>query len=222
MKVNFETLNRLAFIQITGGNIGSTALPILGGYAGKPEGTALVMTAYYLLGMLLFQGNYHLTGPVHFRYGCSTTRDCLWVFSVVGRAASRNMRYPAIGLGYAAAGPCTKTYLYEAAAVNLCCVPSGYAGVQTVHPAKAIIVDGVTPLEAKFNVEAAYAATSVSAGQAGELVNQLLDRYESEIESAPPGRRYQECFGAGRPTEKYTRLYDDIREELARMGVPFS
>ena len=35
MKVNFETLNRLAFIQITGGNIGSTALPILGGYAGE-------------------------------------------------------------------------------------------------------------------------------------------------------------------------------------------
>jgi methylamine--corrinoid protein Co-methyltransferase len=121
MKVNFETLNRLAFILITGGNIGSTALPILGGYAGGPEGTALLMTAYYLLGMLLFQGTYHLTGPIHFRYGCSTTRDSLWVFSVVGRATSRNMRYPDIGLGYAAAGPCTRMYFYEAAAVNLCC-----------------------------------------------------------------------------------------------------
>jgi methylamine--corrinoid protein Co-methyltransferase len=110
MKVNFETLNRLAFILLTGGNIGSTALPILGGYAGGPEGTALVMTTYYLVGMLLFQGVYHLTGPIHFRYGYSTTRDCLWVFSVVGRAISRNTRYPTIGLGYVAAGPCTRMY----------------------------------------------------------------------------------------------------------------
>ncbi len=61
--------------------------------------------------------------------------------------------------GYAAAGPCTAMYFYEAAAVNLCCVPSGYAGVQTVHPAKAVLVDGVTPLEARFNVEMAYAVT---------------------------------------------------------------
>ena len=224
MKVNFETLNRLAFVLITGGNIGSTALPILGGYAGGPEGTALVMTAYYLLGVLLFQGTYHLTGPIHFRYGCSTTRDSLWVFSVVGRATSRNTRYPDIGLGYAAAGPCTRMYFYEAAAVNLCCVASGYAGVQTVHPAKAIVVDGITPTEARFNVEVAYAVTGMKAEQASELVSQLLDKYEKQIQKAPPGKRYQECYDlkTGKPSEEYVRLYDEVKEELAKMGIPFS
>ncbi|GAG45375.1 unnamed protein product, partial [marine sediment metagenome] len=223
MKVNFETLNRLAFILVTGGNVGSTALPILGGYAGGPAGTALVMTAYYLLGTLMFQGAYHLTGPVHFRYGCSTTRDSLWVFSVVGRATSRNTRYPAIGLGYAAAGPCTRMYFYEAAAVNLCCVPSGYGGVQTVHPAKAVIDDGVTPMEALFNVEVAYAVTGMRAEQASELVNQLLEKYEKEVEKAPTGKRYQECYDlrTGKPLEEYVRLYDDIKEELINLGIPF-
>jgi len=223
MKVNFETLNRLGFILLTRGNIGSAALPILGGYAGGPEGTALVMTAYYLVGMLLFQGVYHLTGPIHFRYGCSTTRDCLWVLSVVGRATSRNTRYPAIGLGYAAAGPCTRMYFYEAAAVNLCCVTSGYGGVQTVHPAKAVIDDGVTPMEALFNVETAYAVAGMRAEQASELVNQLLEKYEKEIENAPPGKRYQECYDlkTGKPLEDYARLYDDIKEELVKMGIPF-
>jgi methylamine--corrinoid protein Co-methyltransferase len=223
MKVNFETLNRLAFILITGGNIGSTALPILGGYAGGAPGTALVMTAYYLLGILMFQGTYHLTGPVHFRHGCSTTRDSLWVFSAVGRATSRNTRYPAIGLGYAAAGPCTKMYFYEAAAVNLCCVTAGYGGVQTVHPAKAVVVDGVTPLEALFNVETAYAVTGMDAGEASELVNQLLDRYENEIEKAPAGKRYQECYDLkrGKPSEAYVRLYGEVKEELTKMGIPF-
>lgn len=223
MKVNFETLNRLAFILVTGGNVGSTALPILGGYAGGPAETALMMTAYYLLGGVVFKGSYHLTGPIHFRHGCSTTRDCLWVFAVVGRATSRNVRYPAIGLGYAAAGPCTRMYFYEAAAVNLCCVTSGYSGVQTVHPAKAIVVDGVTPMEARFNVEMAYATAGMEAGRASELINQLLDRYEERIEAAPAGKIYQECFDlkTGKPSEAYIRLYDEVKEELTAMGIPF-
>jgi len=224
MKVNFETLNRLAFVLITNGNIGSTALPILGGYAGGPEGTALVMTAYTLLGMLVFKGTYHLTCPVHFRYGCNTTRDSLWVFSVVGRATSRHTRYPAIGLGYAAAGPCTKMYFYEATAVNLSVVTSGYAGVQTVHPARAVIDDGVTPLEALFNVEVAYAVTGMKAEKASGLVNKLLEKYEQEIEKAPSGKRFQECFDprTGKPSPEYLRLYHEMKEELTGMGIPFS
>lgn len=223
MKVNFETLNRLAFIQVTGGNIGSTALPILGGYAGGAPGTALLMMAYYLLGVTLFQGTYHLTGPVHFRYGCSSTPDILWVFSVVGRAASRNTRYPAIGLGYAAAGPATKMYFYEAAAVILGIVPSGYGGVQTVHPAQAVIDDGVTPLEARFCVEVAHAATGMSAEQANDLVKQLLPKYEQQIDNAPAGERYQACFDleTGKPSDDYLRLYEEAKNELASLGIPF-
>ncbi len=223
MKVNFETLNRLALILSIGANVASTALPILGGYCGGAEGTALVMTAYYLLGTLVFKGSYHMTGPVHFRHGCSTTRDSLWVFSVVGRATSRNMRYPDIALAYAAAGPCTRMYFYETAAVNLCCVTSGYGGVQTALPAKAVIDDAITPMEALFNVEMAYAATGVKAEQAGALVNRLLERYEGRIEKAPAGKRYQECYDlkTGRPSDEYNRLHAEIKEELAQMGISF-
>jgi methylamine--corrinoid protein Co-methyltransferase len=223
MKVNFETLNRLAFIQVTGGNVGSTALPILGGYAGGAPGTALVMTAYYLLGILLFEGTYHLTCPVHFRYGCNTTRDSLWVLSVVGRATSRNISYPAIALVYASAGPYTKMYFYEAAAFNLSGVSSGYGGIQTVHPAKAVVDDGVTPLEAKFCAESAYAITGMKTNQANELVNRLLEKYEKEVENAPIGKRYQDChdLNTGKPSNEYQRLYEEVRDELTSLGIPF-
>jgi methylamine--corrinoid protein Co-methyltransferase len=181
------------------------------------------MTAYYLLGILLFQGAYHLTGPVHFRYGCSTTRDCLWVFSIVGRAASRHTRYADIALAYGAAGPCTPMLFYEAAAVNLCCVPSGYGGVQTVHPARAVIDDGVTPMEALFNVEMAHAAAGMEAREANALVNRLLEKYEGRIAKAPTGKRYQECYDlrTGKPADEYVRMHGELKEELARMGVSF-
>ncbi len=222
MRVNFESLNRLAFAQITGGNIGSTALPVFGGYAGGAEGTALMMVAYYLAGMLLFQGTYHLTGPIHFRYGCSTTREILWVFSVAGRSTSRNTNYPAIGLAYASAGPATKMYFYEAAAAVLSIVTSGYGAVQTVHPAKAIIDDGVTPLEAQFCAELAYAITGMKAGKASELVNKLLEKYEKNITSAPSGQTYQECFNVttGKPDDHYKKLYDEVIEEFVGLGIP--
>lgn len=223
MRVNFETLNRLAFVLSIGGSVGSTALPILGGYAGGPEGTALLMTAYYLIGILMFKGAYHMTCPVHFRHGCSTTRDSLWVFSTVGRTASRNIPYSDLALSYATAGPCTRMYFYEAAAVNLACVTSGYGGVQTALPAKGVVNDAITPMEARFNVEMAYAATGMRAQQANALVNRLLEKYEDRIAAAPKGKRYQECYDlrTGKPSEEYVRLHDEVKEELAQMGIPF-
>jgi methylamine--corrinoid protein Co-methyltransferase len=223
MRVDFETLNRLAFVLSIGGNIGSTALPILGGYAGGPEGTALVTTACYLLGILLFKGTYHLTCPIHFRYGCSSTRDCMWVYSAAGRATSRHLQYPDLANGYAAAGPFTRMYFYEAAAINLCAVTSGYGGVETVHPARAILEDGITPLEARFCTEVAHAAAGMTAEQANEIVKRLLEKYEKEIGDAPQGKRYQECYDlkAGKPREDYVCLFDEMKEELSRMGVPF-
>lgn len=223
MKVNFETLNRLAFIQIINGNIGSTAIPIIGGYAGGAPGTALAMTAYFLVGMHLFQGTYHLTLPIHFNSGCNSMREALWVFAITGRAASRNTRYPAIALGFAAAGPCTKMYFYEAAATILSQVSSGYAGVQTPHPAKAVIDDAVTPMEALFAVELTKAVTGIKTHRANDLATQLLEKYEKEIPNAPAGKTYPECYDlhTRKPSDAYRRLYDEVKAELSGIGIPF-
>lgn len=221
MKVNYETLNRLAFIEVTNGNIGSTAVPIMGGYGGGTAGTALLKTAYYILGMHLFKGCYHLTLPIHFKYGCNSLRDTLWIFSITGRAASRNTNYPAIALGFTAAGPCTEMYFYEAAATIATQVAAGYAGIQTPHPAKAVLEDGITPMEARFGVDFSRAVSRIGSQQAGELVSRLLEKYEADIEHAPSGSKYSECYDLKirRPREIYVALYDRVREEIARMGL---
>jgi hypothetical protein len=221
MKVNYETLNRLAFILMTNGNVGSTAVPILGGYAGGAAGTALLKTAYYILGIHLFKGCYHLTLPIHFRFGCNSMRDTLWVFSITGRAISRNASYPAIALGYAAAGPCTEMYFYESAAILATQVVAGYAGVQTPHPAKAVLEDGITPMEAGFAVAFVKAVSHIDSQKAGEFVSLMLEKYEAHIEHAPLGSRYTQCYDlkTRRPHEAYVALYNRVREEIARLGV---
>jgi methylamine--corrinoid protein Co-methyltransferase len=130
---------------------------------------------------------------------------------------------PVIWLGYMAGGPNTKMYFYESAAHLLAAVTSGAPSVQTPHPARAIKVDGITPLEARFGVELGTAAASLSRERANELVLQLLEKYESRIETAPDGCTYQECYEvvSGKPGEAYLRLYAEVKDELASMGVPF-
>ena len=224
MKIDFGALNKVAYLLNWGANIGAETAPILGGYCGGPEGTAVASTAYILMGLLVQKGSYQLTFPVHFQHGCSTTRDVLWVVSTSCQAASRYIPMPVIWLGYIAGGPKTKSYFYEAAAYLLSAVTSGAPAVQTPHPAKAVKIDGITPMEAKFGVEMACAAAELTRDQANQLVLQLLEKYESQIGSAPGGSTYQECYDltTGKPGEEYVQLHDEIKVELAGLGVPFN
>jgi len=223
MKIDFGAMNKVAYLLNWGANIGAESSPILGGYCGGAPGTAVVNTAYILMGLLVLKGNYQLSFPVHFRYGCSTTRDVLWAVSASCQAASRNIPMPVIWLGYMAAGPNTRMYFYEATTHLLCAVTSGAPSVQTPHPAKAVKMDGFTPMECKFGVEVAKAAMRLSRQEANEVVTRLLQKYESQIESPPTGSRYEECYDVttGKPGEDYIRLYGEVKEELARMGIPF-
>ena len=112
-------------------------------------------------------------------------------------------------------------YFYEAAATILSQVPSGYAGIQTPHPAKAVIDDAVTPMEAKFAVEFTKAVTGIKAHEANEIANRLLDKYEDKLADAPPGKKYQQCYDlkTQKPSDEYIGLYDNILEELTHMGI---
>ncbi len=69
----------------------------------------------------------------------------------------------------------------------------------------------------------AKAATRFNRQKANGLVIRLLEKYESQIEKAPLGSRYQDCYDVvtGKPGEAYVRLYDEVKEELTQMGISF-
>ena len=58
--------------------------------------------------------------------------------------------------------------------------------------------------------------------EANEMVKRLLDKYESDIDHPPRGSTYPECYDAttGRPDESYRKLYAEVKQELADMGIP--
>ena len=223
MKISHDTLNKVAYLKTWGANVAAEAGPMLGGYCGGPEGFAVLCTAYVLMGQLVHQGDYHHNFPFHFRHICSSTRDVLWGVSTAIQAVSRNIPIPTLWANYCEAGPMTKMYFYEAAAIVLTWTTSGAPGVMQPHPAKAVKVDGITPMEAKFTTEVGLAATKMKRSEANEIVLKLLAKYEDRIGSGPTGSRYQECYNpeTGKPGEAYCRLYGEIKEELTAMGIQF-
>jgi methylamine--corrinoid protein Co-methyltransferase len=223
MKVSHDTLNKVAYLKAWGANVAAEAGPMLGGYSGGPEGFAVLCTACILMGQLVHQGDYHHNFPFHFQHITSGTRDVLWGVSTAIQASSRNISIPTLWANYCAAGPNTKMYFYEAAAIILAWTTSGAPGVMMPHPARAVKIDGLTPMEAKFTTEMGIAAAKLDRATANDLVIRLLEKYESRIGEAPSGSRYQDCYDAstGKPGDDYLKLYDEVKEELAGMGVPF-
>ena len=70
---------------------------------------------------------------------------------------------------------------------------SSGAAIETAHPCKAALNDYITPLETKFSVEVAVAASGMKRNDADELVKILLKKYEKDLPNAPIGKKYQEC-----------------------------
>ena len=85
-------------------------------------------------------------------------------------------------------------------------------------------MDASSPMETKFGIEMTRAASQLDRRKANELVIKLLEKYESRIPHAPEGDRYQDCYDVetGKPGESYLRLYEEVKEELSAMGVPFA
>lgn len=222
MKLGMGALNKATYLANWGANIGGESGPLVGGYAGGPAGVAVLDVAYRIVGRLALGCDYHLTFPIHVTKNCSTTRDVIWTAALSAQAISRNTRELVWSLGYIAAGPMTRQFFYESAAY-LAAVTSSGVSSQTCHPARALLSDHVTPMEMRGSVEINQACVGMTRRQANELVRELLPKYESRLDDAPVGKKYQDCYDVdtGEPCQQYVELYGEVKEELAAMGVKF-
>ena len=222
-KTNWEMLAKVAYCQSSGFNIVLASAPMLGGYAGGPEATAILNTAYSLFGMLVYQCNYYLSLPLHINYSCSTTRDVIWATALSSQAISRNTNMPTLALGYIAGGPWTQSFYYESAAFIAASIASGVS-TQTPHPAKAVLADYVTPLEMETTTHIALASAGMTRKQANRVVNALLPKYEPGLAKASAGKSYTECFDlkTGKPEDEYLNFVEKIKKELSNLSIQLS
>jgi len=218
-KVKFERMNEVAYILSRGGQLLGEAGPILGGYAGGPEGVAVVSVAYILWSILVLRASCHLNVPVDL-HGCSSNRSLLWSQSLATQAISRNSNLPLFYYTYCAAGPMTEMNLHEIAAGMSTGVVSG-GNIEFGGIGAAKYVDHLSPVEPKFATQVAHAAVGMSRLDANEIVKKLLATYEDKLIDPPKGTRFQDShdWDSITPCQEYNDLVGKVKEELRSYGL---
>jgi methylamine--corrinoid protein Co-methyltransferase len=216
MKVDFDSLNKVALSLSEGSLIYAENGVILGGLAGGPAGTAVVTAAYNPVDILVLRGAVQHPFPTHFDLRTTSTRDTIWARSLANQAVSRNSSLPMVNIGYAGAGPMTKMVLYEFAAWVIGSVVSG-GSIEVGGSAKGVAVDYTSPIEPLLASEVAHAVAGMSRKEANKIVVGLLEKYEDRLRDRPLGKRYQDCFdvATGTPSKEFIELYREVRREMA-------
>ncbi|MFY9606889.1 MAG: monomethylamine:corrinoid methyltransferase [Thermoplasmata archaeon] len=220
MKVDFARLNKVAVALSMGGPIGMCFGPLLGGYSGGPEGTAVSNVAHHMMGILTYQSSWLLPFTIHLRYVASSSRDMLWVISTMGQAISRNTHLLSINLNYTTAGPCTPMVLYETSAAVTAAVASGLS-IESLGVATNKHEDRTTPVEPRISAEVGHAVAGMKRSDANEIVLKLLAKYESKLSAPPLGKSLYECWDADarRPTKEYRAVIKRFKAEMVNLGV---
>lgn len=224
LKTDNELLNKVAHCMQFGNFIGCLSGAIYGGYAGRAEGTAILETAYHLMGLTIYQASFQQSFPFHLHFTSNSGREMLWLVSVKHQAVSRNSRILSTSNGFLNAGSGTEMVLYEAAAHGLASTVSGGHLWETAV-AHNKYRNYATPLEARLACEVGHAAArqEMTRAQANEIVLKLLAKYEGQIADAPKGKPFQECYDArtARPMPWYLEMYQKVKGELAAMEIEF-
>jgi methylamine--corrinoid protein Co-methyltransferase len=220
MKVDFARLNKVTVALSMGGAIGMCFGPLLGGYSGGPEGTAVSNVAHHMMGVLTYQSSWLLPFTIHLRYVASSSRDMLWTISTMGQAVSRNTHLLSLNLNYTTAGPCTPMCLYETSASVTAAVVSGLS-IESLGVATNKHEDRTTPVEPRMSAEVGHAVAGMKRSEANVLVKKLLKKYESKLTKAPLGKSLYECWDPeGRePSKEYKKVIKGYKAEMADLGV---
>jgi hypothetical protein len=225
LKVDFARMNKVPFQLESGSGIAGLYGPLMGGYAGGPEGTMVTLIAHFFLGLLAFRADYHIPFPIDIHQVCNTSAEMLWLVSVYSQAIAKNTHLLNLSVAMAAAGPATEMLFYEMAAHAMTSTVSGanlvLGGIaRDKHPERT------SSLEIRAGAEVGHivARMGMSRDEVNRMVRELLSRYEEDIPNAPLGKKFSEIYDLERvtPTEEYEELYQRMRKELANLGLNYS
>lgn len=229
LKVNFEGLNKVAYSLHYGCLRNPFWTSIIGGFAGGPEGAALLCVASAFNAILVYRvagSGYACNAGLLQNPAINTARSTLWVRNVSLQSLARNTNLICGGGGLTAAGPGTEQSLWEIAALG---IHIGNGGGHIFHGnRKAVLVkpNQGTGMEPRWEGETARAAASLSRDEANEVLNFVLSKYEDSLrpEKAPQGYSFEELYDVEtvRVKPEYFELYWKVRRELEEKGLKFS
>ncbi len=204
----------------------SLATVMVGGLGCGADGSAVLQAARFMLANYVCWADYHLLHPIHIRHVATSTREVMWVQSMVEQAFARNAPAIIVSDIYPKSGAGTPELFYEVAANALAITASG-GHLEGVGSA-----DGARPngsgLEARWMGEVGHAATRQGIGpaEANALILKLLERYET-VFSRPggnPGKPFDQVYNLQslRPLPEWQQMYDEVKTDVRKLGLAVS
>jgi len=224
LQVDDVTMSRTAYYKDYGCPIYMAFTPLVGGYGGGPDGTAIIACASFIAAIMMGGEIVHI-GPQHIKYKQQTNNHSLFLGSLANQAVARNSHIIATTSHTTAGRPGSDQYAYEFSALALTVVPSG-SNMTGPRPAEPLGYNDVSPLMARLFAEVGHAAAELTLDQAAPLVEKLYEKYRDKLtfDEAPQGQPFEDLYDLDTltPTSEHQALYEEVKEELVRLGVPLT
>ena len=232
LKTDYDALGKVAYALDYGCLRATHGGSIIGGWAGGPEGAAVVSVADFLAAVTVYQ---HSISPVYGDHGLtrcpgtvpiSSVNPGMWGTELTGQAIARNYRGPNGRFFLTAAGPGTEMQFWEIAALCIAGLASGRdlfcgGGIRR-YKVKPMLGSA---LENRFHAELGHAAAGMKRDDANELVKKIVVKYEEKVtgDGGPWGHTFDEMYDLKTltPRKKFLELYDKMRKELEDLGLEF-
>ncbi len=221
MKVDMSLMNMIAGWKTAGDLIMVEQMPMFGGYCGGIEETAICDVAATLASYALMDCDLHLDGPIHIRWGTTTTRETLQIAAHSAAAIDLNTDLLLGNQYYTLAGPCTEMCLLETAAQAITDTVSGRELISGAASSKGVVKDRTTGMEARIMGEAAISAAGMGIAEANAVLENLVSMYEKNFSRPPAGKRFQDCYDVTTvtPSKEYLKVYEKAIDSLNRCGL---
>lgn len=221
MKVDMSLMNMIAGWKTAGDLIMVEQMPMFGGYCGGIEETAICDVAATLASYALMNCDIHLDGPIHIRWGTTTTRETLQIAAHSAAAIDLNTDLLLGNQYYTLAGPCTEMCLLETAAQAITDTASGRELISGAASSKGVVKDRTTGMEARMMGEAAISAAGMDIQEANAVLDNLVSLYERNFSRPPVGKRFQDCYDitSVTPSKEYLKVYEKAISTLNKCGL---
>jgi len=224
LKVNWDDFKKIIHNQNSGNLIEACTVPMLGGYCGGPEGTAITAIAEALQGFVMAGPMSFASGITALRFGWSN-RPTVWANCMIPLAFNCAGVDAIIALYIVgSAGPNTEMLCDELAAESIAQTVSGVSTIYGAVGGQAATLDYATGMETRIVYETSGAAAGMSREQANEIVNRIIDNYEDRLKSdkATLGQSFRKCYDKRlKPSPQYEKLWDKKKVEYQKMGLAF-
>jgi methylamine--corrinoid protein Co-methyltransferase len=169
----------------------------------------------------MFKADSPLGGPIHIRWGITTSRETLQIAAHTSAAVDANTDLLLGNQYYTLSGPCTEMCLLETAAQAITDTASGRELISGSASSKGVVRDKTSPMEARMMGEAAIATMGRDIHEVNTLLDRLVSSYEKDFSRAPAGKTFQECYDVQNitPTKEHMAVYDGAVSRLRRLGL---